>query len=192
MPKTHLDWFGIAALWFGAALMAIKSAGFALTQGAPAWLAANWWNYVPLFLLSIYFGIAIYRALRPPKSLKTSIVIPENLKTQTENDHFARESAIYSIKSAKNGINHLVNSRNNRDVELKLHEVRAALLTANRQFGLPQLPALEDTRLELKASERLIELVLPYLEEQHIGEARTQAQAFLDKFSTIQNGASGA
>lgn len=34
-------------------------------NGAPFWLAANWWNYVPLALLTIYAVVALYRVIHP-------------------------------------------------------------------------------------------------------------------------------
>lgn len=131
MPKSHLDWFGIASLWLGAALMAIKAAGLPLMQGAPIWLAANWWNYVPLLLLTLYLGIALYKTTQSQASLISSDRRggKPNLE-KPRNENYAHHRAIDSIKSAKLGISRTIGLRDNREVELKLHEVRAALLTS--------------------------------------------------------------
>lgn len=69
MPKSHLDWLGVASLWLGAIIMAIKAGGLPLIQGAPAWLASIWWNYIPIILVTLYVSVALYRALRPVPEL---------------------------------------------------------------------------------------------------------------------------
>jgi hypothetical protein len=65
LPKSQLDWLGVASLWLGTLIMAVKAADFSLMTGAPDWLAASWWNYVPLALVSVYVVIAIYRQYAP-------------------------------------------------------------------------------------------------------------------------------
>jgi len=65
MPKSQLDWLGVVTLWLGAVIMAVKAGGVPLLDGMPLWLTANWWNYIPLVLVSIYLAIAIYRVMKP-------------------------------------------------------------------------------------------------------------------------------
>jgi len=164
--------------------MAIKAGGIPLMQGAPVWLAASWWNYIPLVLLTFYLGSTIFRQFRP---LLADNVPHENEQRpkaeKPKTDYYAIRHAIDAIKSAKRDMLSFVNSRDNRKVELKLHDVRAALLTAYRQFDLPRLPAEDEMRMELLAAERYIELVLPYLEEKHFDEARAEAQRLVDKLT---------
>ncbi|MGC4251558.1 MAG: hypothetical protein QM605_08890 [Sphingobium sp.] len=66
MPKSQLDWLAVVTLWLGAVIMAVKAGGIPLLDGMPLWLTANWWNYIPLALVSIYLAIAIYRAVKLP------------------------------------------------------------------------------------------------------------------------------
>lgn len=61
MPKSNLDWLGVVSLWVGAIIMAIRAGGLPLLQGAPLWLAGNFWNYIPAILVSFYLIVALYR-----------------------------------------------------------------------------------------------------------------------------------
>lgn len=65
MPKSQFDWLTVASLWLGAVIMAIKAADFPLVAGAPAWFAANWWNYIPVALVSIFLVVALAKAVLP-------------------------------------------------------------------------------------------------------------------------------
>lgn len=74
MPKSHLDWFAVASFWVGGLVFTVKSIGPPLMPGAPAFLAANFWNYVPLVLISIALALFLYRLWRPAHL--TSAVAP--------------------------------------------------------------------------------------------------------------------
>ena len=67
MPKSQLDWLGVVSLWVGAVVLASKSAEAPLMSGAPSWLAAPWWNYVPVVLVSFYLLGALYRLFASPR-----------------------------------------------------------------------------------------------------------------------------
>ena len=60
-----MDWLGVVGLWLGAAVYAIKTAGLPLMEGAPTFLASDFWGYLPLALLSVAAVIFLWRALRP-------------------------------------------------------------------------------------------------------------------------------
>lgn len=53
MPKTLMDWMGVAGLWLGTAILAIRSGDLALIEGAPEFLASRAWGYVPFTLVSL-------------------------------------------------------------------------------------------------------------------------------------------
>jgi hypothetical protein len=65
MPKSLLDWFGVVSLWVGGLVFAIKSADAPLLTGAPTLFAANFWNFVPLALVSVAIVIFLYRLNNP-------------------------------------------------------------------------------------------------------------------------------
>jgi hypothetical protein len=78
VPKSQLDWLGIASLWLGAFILALKSASFELITGAPSWLAAEWWNLVPLLLISVYLLLA----LRKITSAQKVVALPPDPSSQ--------------------------------------------------------------------------------------------------------------
>lgn len=60
-----MDWFGVAMLWLGAAILAVKSADVRLMPGAPDLFASDWWSYVPLLLITAAGVIMLVRAVKP-------------------------------------------------------------------------------------------------------------------------------
>jgi hypothetical protein len=78
MPKSLLDWMGIVSLWIGAIVFAVKSLDAPLPGVAPSFLAAGFWNYVPLVLVTIALAIFLYRLLSP--------AAPPTLEEKSEED----------------------------------------------------------------------------------------------------------
>lgn len=68
MPKSSLDWLGIASLWIGALILAIKTGDVPLIEGAPGFLASSAWGYVPFALVSMSGALFLYRALAPSRA----------------------------------------------------------------------------------------------------------------------------
>lgn len=64
MPKGHFDWFSVATLWLGAAIMAIRAGDLPLVRGAPTVLTSSFWSYVPFGLISLYGLIALVKIRR--------------------------------------------------------------------------------------------------------------------------------
>lgn len=180
----------VVLIWISAIFMAIK-------QGVESWPAASealpfmslgWLSFVPLVLLLVAASLTIVRS---PHALPPKVNAAPTEESKPKPDYYAIRHAIHAIKQVRSGILEAVNSRGNRRVELKLHDVRAALLTAYRQFDLPRLPSEDEMRVELLNAERYIELVLPYLEERHFDEARDQARGFVDNLNARREKASG-
>lgn len=77
MPKSLMDWFGIATLWLGAAILALKSGGLALPKGAPAWLASPSWAVIPVVLIGVsailFAGRAVVQARKQNVELTVEV-----------------------------------------------------------------------------------------------------------------------
>ena len=84
MPKSQLDWLGIASLWIGVVIAAIKAGGLPLMNGAPSFFAAQWWNYLPVVLVSIYILIALYRLRSPNRSITTYAPVAQPVPKQDQ------------------------------------------------------------------------------------------------------------
>ena len=192
MPKSQLDWLGVVSLWLGAAIMAVKAGNLPVIDGAPSWLAAQWWNYVPLVLLSTYFVIAIYRATKPQKETVAAYSSQEGgapmpaLKDDVKMELRARradQSAIGALIAAKRSGGIAIASKNRREAEAEISEMKAAFLSANKRFRTPLLPDFGNADINLRVGCRIIEKMLPFLEAGHIEEARKEAQDFVDELN---------
>lgn len=194
MPKSQLDWLGVVSLWLGAAIMAVKAANFPMIAGAPSWLAAHWWNYVPLVLITIYLGMAIFRAVVPQKqsvppgmsgrSADQSGKPPEDTDPQKElRERRADRSVIGALKTAKSFGDNATADRDQRRMEAAASEMKAAFLSAHRRFGTPLLPDFGNYRLNIEVACRIIEKMLPFLEAGHVDEARAESQAYIDELN---------
>ena len=62
MPKGHFDWFAVATLWLGAAIMAIKAGDLPLIHGMPSFFTSSIWDYLPFALVSLYGVVAFSKA----------------------------------------------------------------------------------------------------------------------------------
>jgi hypothetical protein len=66
--------------------MAIKAADAPLVGGAPAWLSNSIWSYAPIFLISVYLLIALYRFRKPMTSRVRTPVSDATNDTTRENE----------------------------------------------------------------------------------------------------------
>jgi hypothetical protein len=101
----------------------------------------------------------------------------------------AHQDLIYSLETAKREAEITTSTSNDanrtRNAERVLPEVRAALLSANRLYGIPLPPEPKKSSsvpLFLEVHRRLIEKILPFLKQGHLAEAHNQANALLSVF----------
>ena len=89
------------------------------------------------------------------------------------------QKVIRALEDARNYAHTALSLRTQRDAEMALPEMKAALLSANKHFKIPMLPLGLGAKLDIEAGMRLIEKINPLLDGGHIDEARTEAQAFI-------------
>lgn len=214
VPKSQLDWLGVVSLWVGALVMAFKASDAPLVSGAPTWLAANWWNYVPLVLVTFYLGVALYRHFHPlpspipfsieslPKApAETPAVVPVRepapvaapvLEDQERKERRERQRVIQSLDHAHRvagmAMADATSSGRERVAERELPGMRAAMLSAHKVFGMPLPPESRTALMDLELQRRMIEKALPFLQEGHPEEACREAQAFLDRLTNKEGG----
>lgn len=87
-----------------------------------------------------------------------------------------------SIQMAKDGARRAAAKNNVREAEKEFPRLKAALLTANKEFGMPIPPSGRGAVNDLELGLRFLEVVLPLLHEGHIEEAKTEAEGFLKRF----------
>lgn len=145
MPKSNLDWLGVVSLWVGALVMAIKAGGLQLLNGAPGWLAANWWNHLPLALVSFYLIVQVYRVLRPAPTSSgdrpqpPSQELDESKQAEQASNHTG-PSVVFSLMAAERAAKRAYDvppSQRRRSAEKTLPELRAALLSAKKTLRHP-------------------------------------------------------
>lgn len=208
MPKSQLDWLGVVSLWIGAVVMAFKASDAPLVSGAPTWLAANWWNYVPLVLVTFYLGVALYRHFYPlpspiPFSIESLPSVPEPAPSvvlvsepvteaappedQERKERRERQRVIASLENALRvsglAMADALPSARPRVAERELPTIKAAMLSAHKVFGLPQPTGSSGAIIDLELRRRIIEIALPYLHEGHEDEARQEVEALLNLLS---------
>ena len=179
------------SLWFGALIMFIKADGFTIVTGAPPWLASPIWGYVPLVLVSIYVAIAIYRLLRPlVEPVKNAGKGNERSVASApapNNGSFAkaqnRPLIIRDMDSTRQSAGMSYN-RNPREAEKEWPRMYAALLSANKEFGIPIPPIVNKAVMDLECGRRFLEQILPLLRAGHDEEARQAAATFNDRVTT--------
>ena len=87
LPKSSLDWLGVVSLWIGALILAFRSWSAPLPNGAPPFLASNFWNVAPAILLTVALLVFIYRQFNPPTSdRQTDSPITSLAATTPQND----------------------------------------------------------------------------------------------------------
>lgn len=185
MPKSNLDWLGVVSLWVGALIMAIRTGDLSLIVGAPHWLTSQTWDRIPLFLISLYFLVVFYRLIRPEgQSRQITSASKESLAGQAKkreaND--ARYKVIQQLNSASIRAKAAIGRNNVRESEKEWPTMLAALVSANKQFGIPMPKLGTHPTLNLELARRLIEQCLPLLKSGHDDEAQATAITYLSKF----------
>lgn len=168
--------------------MAVKAADFTLIEGAPTWLSANWWNYVPLTLISIFVVIALYRQFRPHEALPEAAPAPEAAPTAETRDrdrHRERQRVIEALDYAKRhaaaSMADVSSSGRELAASRAMPEMKAAMLSANKEFGIPIPPQGESVVMSLQMQGLMIDKILPLLRAGHIEEAQQEAEALIGK-----------
>ena len=78
-PKSAWDWLAFACTWIGSIVLVSRSASAPLLPGMPDFLAANFWNYVPVVLVSIAGAIFVLRHFRPAKKQRLELRREQNV-----------------------------------------------------------------------------------------------------------------
>jgi hypothetical protein len=91
----------------------------------------------------------------------------------------AKDSAAIAIRTS-------TDTNRVREAEREMPQIRAALLSANKLYGLPMPTEGGGAVIALELHRRYIEKVLPYLQQGHIEEALRQAEAYLARFNSPQ------
>ena len=160
---------------------------------APIWLASPAWGYAPLFLISFYLIVALIRLFGParrPIQEPTQLapappVVPVEDSRRIEGSN--RTLAIRSIDYARQMAGASFNSRP-REAEKEWPRMHTALLSANKEFGIPMPPIFNKAVMDLECGKRLLEQTVPLLRAGHDDEAREAAQTFINKLRPVTEG----
>ena len=82
--------------------------------------------------------------------------------------------------------------RNPREAEMEWPKMQAALLSANKEFGIPMPPLGFGPIADLERGKRLLEKVIPLLRAGHDEVARKEAQDFVDSLKPKDDGVAPA
>lgn len=108
-------------------------------------------------------------------------VTPTASPSSTQVDKRAeRSSALIRIRNAVDGAKYSLDPQFRDHGALVLPELRSALLTAHKQFGLRLPKKLHDARTEVSVALEYFERVRPLLAAGHDREAQEEAESFLD------------
>lgn len=94
---------------------------------------------------------------------------------------------IDQLQRAKDNAAIALSRRSEREAERALPRVKAALLSANKQFGIPAPTWVDLAIIDLHDGVRVIEESLPFLRDGHVEEAREAAKSYLAKLVTEQS-----
>lgn len=183
MPKSAFDWLAVASLWVAAIVLAVKTGELTLMDGAPDWLAANWWGYVPAVLLTFYVIAAFYRLLRPVGvEAAPTPYLSENAGAVTRGmneDQRTIQALAFAKHAAKLGVGH----RSVAAAEKELPTMKAALLLSHNVFQTPLPAEVGRAAVDLENGRRLIEAMLPFLQHGLIKEAISEGERLLGELN---------
>lgn len=196
--------------------MAIRAGDLPLIEGFPSFLSANWWGYVPVVLVTFYLALALYRQFWPhqeieppsapapaPATESTLQLDPAPAAEPTQSTAVAGrnraaddrrqlqrviQSLTFAHMNAGSALADTPPSARERAAEREMPAMKAALLSANKLYGIP-IPAEGKTAMyDLELRRRMVEKILPFLQEGHTEEARQEAEAFLERVANRSSG----
>ena len=97
----------------------------------------------------------------------------------------AARKAIDALSHARSSAAYAIDLKDNWEGEKTRNIMRAALITAGKQFDLPEVPETGEIWFDLTVRMRLIDQVMPFLEAGHIEEARGEAQRVADTVKKV-------
>lgn len=166
------------------AVEAVKAGGLPLIAGAPQWLGSHIWGYVPLVLVTFYVIVAIYR-LKHPVQIEEQTGPRAAVAAPPARGQSLEERKNRAVISEMNTARHMamiaVRHNSIREAEKEWPTMRAALLSAQKQFGMPMPPTGKGYLIDLECGRRMLEKSVPLLESGHVDEALQEAQAFIDR-----------
>jgi len=153
---------------------ALASAGIG---GSLSGVALSFFHPTLALALSLALNFAFAGAmldlrLRAPK--------PINDPEITSTDKVAR-TLLFLSEAKRKATNTMAHNYTQPECERTLPIIRAALLSANKQFGIPLMAESGEAALDLEAGRRLIEKILPFLQQGHIDEARQAGRDWIEK-----------
>ena len=172
------DQLSTLLIWVSALFMAIKGGveSWPAASRALPQMSAGWLSFVPLVLLLIAALISIGRSVAPDANVVTADEQAiEPAKSAKSDDR----RVIQALRGAKYGAEHITSSRDQRGAEKVLPEMTAALLSSQKHFGTPMTGDFGTPTSTLEVGRRMIERMLPYLEQGHREEGCKEANALL-------------
>ena len=172
------DQLSTALIWVSALFMAIKGgveAWPAASRALPQ-MSAGWLSFVPLVLLLIAAIISIGRAGAPVANVMTA---DEQAAEPGKSAKSENRRVIQALRGAKYRAESLTSHRDQSGAEKIQPEMTAALLSSQKHFGTPMTGDFGTPGNTLEVGRRMIERMLPYLEQGHTTEACKEAEAIL-------------
>jgi hypothetical protein len=174
-----LDWLGVAGLWLGALLLAIKSANVPLMTGAPTFLAAGFWNYVPLALITIALAIFLFRQVRPEALTQTAPQQrPEDEPPPFNEKRVGLSNALIEVSRARASARDAYGNRR-PNLQPTISTMESALATVRRTFDIETPPPTGHGRTDLKLWLDYFDVVWPFIRSGNYEEAKKRATKFV-------------
>ena len=189
MPKSSWDWLALVCTWVGSVVLALRAAGAPLLPGMPALLAANFWSFVPVTLISIAGVIYLYRLFRPQAA--ESIAAPtvaEPPPPPVDDQQTRNRKAIERLKAARDSAAIAVSQGSETSRAKAFHELEAAMVSIENRFDIWRLTGAEEHghrhsfRMVLEYYVRYVDSFYPLLRDDYVQQARTKALAFTNPF----------
>jgi hypothetical protein len=115
----------------------------------------------------LYFALAIYRLSHAPETEVT----PPNPSPVSE-PPAGRNDSQRALSEIRLAIQYATGAMSVAGAEAELPRMQAALLTANKQFGIDMVTHHADARIALEQGRRVLREIYPLLRSGHIEEAR--------------------